>query len=549
MSVKAEDNITMKSDKPVYDIASNTDQYFWHTETGTDTGAHITEIPKEEFLEDPANGGGNLLSRSTGIAVRDGLTELARFASTGVQMGQDSDTHVVVTKRGLKMFEDDTAGGIPYVWLSDLRNDDGLFETEDFFTRSSGNGRTALNQTLSLNFAAVNNTEKIKVGNEVITRETFSFLSGYDSQTTPTRATVNYIRFNQVPEAGQTCVVSYRDEKDGLDKTATFTTDGTSSKYNYATIETQYYSQADIYHVTLDGNEVFGVTWYNNSSSIKLHGLYIPQGTSFSVEYSTNSVYTKAYTLGRRATGSATGAMSFVTGINNEASSSYAVATGHNTKATGLRSFAEGYSTEASGSQCHAEGSYTEASGSECHAEGYHSKASGAYSHAEGDHCEASGYASHAGGYHTIASGLYQTAIGEYNVEHPFVPGSGQDVVYFIVGCGDASTRKDALTVTENTLAIKGTLSQGSDRRLKEHIDYLNEDAIDFIRKLKPAHYIKDEKHHVGFYAQDVQEVDKWDCMTGEMNGYMTLGYTELIAPLVAYCQHLEERIRKLEEK
>ena len=71
-------------------IAGDTDQYFWHTETGTDTGAHITEIPRERFLADPDNGGGNLLARSNGIAVRDGLTELATFGANGVTLGIDS---------------------------------------------------------------------------------------------------------------------------------------------------------------------------------------------------------------------------------------------------------------------------------------------------------------------------------------------------------------------------------------------------------------------------------------------------------------------------
>ena len=52
-------------------IAGNTNQYFWHTQSGTDTGAHITEVPKVAFRADPTNGGGNLLARSNGIAVRD----------------------------------------------------------------------------------------------------------------------------------------------------------------------------------------------------------------------------------------------------------------------------------------------------------------------------------------------------------------------------------------------------------------------------------------------------------------------------------------------
>ena len=69
-------------------IARNNAQYFWFLEsdpnnTGVGTGAHITETPKEDFMDDPTNGGGNLLARSNGIAVRDGLTELATFDSEG----------------------------------------------------------------------------------------------------------------------------------------------------------------------------------------------------------------------------------------------------------------------------------------------------------------------------------------------------------------------------------------------------------------------------------------------------------------------------------
>jgi len=70
----------------VSQIAGNTNQYFWHTQSGEDTGAHITEIPKAEFLVDPENGGSNLLARSNGIAMRDGTDELAVFSSSGIYM-------------------------------------------------------------------------------------------------------------------------------------------------------------------------------------------------------------------------------------------------------------------------------------------------------------------------------------------------------------------------------------------------------------------------------------------------------------------------------
>lgn len=60
-------------------VAGNTSQHFWFTGTGADTGAHITEKTEEEFISDPSNGGGNLLARSNGIALRDGLDEIGAF--------------------------------------------------------------------------------------------------------------------------------------------------------------------------------------------------------------------------------------------------------------------------------------------------------------------------------------------------------------------------------------------------------------------------------------------------------------------------------------
>lgn len=76
-------------------IAGNTNQYFWVKKTGSDTGAHITEVPQEEFEADPSNGGGNLLARSNGIAIRDGQTELATFSSTEVEIGKNSKTSAI----------------------------------------------------------------------------------------------------------------------------------------------------------------------------------------------------------------------------------------------------------------------------------------------------------------------------------------------------------------------------------------------------------------------------------------------------------------------
>lgn len=203
----------------------------------------------------------------------------------------------------------------------------------------------------------------------------------------------------------------------------------------------------------------------------------------------------------------------------------------------GTYSYREGENCIASGNTSHAEGESSEARGSNSHAQNYRTLSSGKHSHA--------------GGAYTIAQGYAQTAIGVYNVASGQTGETHSDSDNaFIIGGGSSSARKNAMAVTfGGDTTIAGTLTQSSDRRLKDHRSYLDADAVEFIDKLKPAHYFKDGQSHVGFYAQDVKEADKWNCMTGEMNGFMTLGYTELIAPLVAYVQKLEKRIAELEER
>ena len=62
-------------------IAGNNDQYFWTSQTGTDTGAHITLVSQETFKANPR--GANLLARNNGVAIRDGLLEIAIFNQGG----------------------------------------------------------------------------------------------------------------------------------------------------------------------------------------------------------------------------------------------------------------------------------------------------------------------------------------------------------------------------------------------------------------------------------------------------------------------------------
>ena len=91
-------------------IAKTTRQHFWFWDTipsGADplvgTGAHISEVSEEDF-NDPTSplyhSGGNLLARSNGIAVRDGLVELATFGGSGIRVGKTSDTNIAINTTG-----------------------------------------------------------------------------------------------------------------------------------------------------------------------------------------------------------------------------------------------------------------------------------------------------------------------------------------------------------------------------------------------------------------------------------------------------------------
>lgn len=87
-------NTALSQAQEAKQIADDTEQHFWFTETGTDTGAHITEVTQEEW-SDPSDpnyqSGGNLLARSNGMAIRDGLDELATFNADSVQIGKTDD--------------------------------------------------------------------------------------------------------------------------------------------------------------------------------------------------------------------------------------------------------------------------------------------------------------------------------------------------------------------------------------------------------------------------------------------------------------------------
>lgn len=101
--------------KALENVGGNTDQYFWHTETGADTGSHITQVTKEDFLRNPSAGGGNTLIRSNGVAMRDGLTELAKFMASGIQIGEDNSARAILDQDEFAMY---TAADTPAFYIN-----------------------------------------------------------------------------------------------------------------------------------------------------------------------------------------------------------------------------------------------------------------------------------------------------------------------------------------------------------------------------------------------------------------------------------------------
>lgn len=452
-------------------IAADTNQYFWVAEEGTDTGTHITEVAQDNFTDPESeeyHSGGNLLARTNGIAIREGLSELATFDANGIEffgeggsiaefgidgarIGQTGGTRTEMRSNSLKLIANDTYG--EYVDFLDL-SVDGYYEDEMTIDKD---------------------------------RDTLGW---------------HWVILDYIP------------------------------------------TSADSIHVYYDDAEVSGFSIRTDVTPRRVLDLgnNLPaEGQVVKIKYSTTDKLTKAYTLGYRKRGKRLGGMSLAVGDNVEASGRYSVAIGNDCTAEATGSFAQGYSSKASGPRSVAL--------NDSYAKGTNSIAAGYASHANGENSVAAGNMSTANGRTSFALGTFCTTSYEdqFAVGH-FNDPSNQSYL-FMVGNGDGIANKNAMVVDwYGNTKIAGTLTQASDKRLKEHKSFLSDDAIKFIRKLRAACYTKDGEAHVGFYAQDVAEADPWNCMTGEMNGYMTLSYTELIAPLVAYCQHLEERVEKLEK-
>jgi hypothetical protein len=387
-------------------IAQDTNQYFWFVEEGgtvplgVGTGAHVTEIPQDEFIADPANGGGNLLARSNGIAVRNGITELASFGTDKAQIGKTEESHAEIGKRYFKLIDSSKK---EYVHFSDLRGDDGYYTNVETLVRNTQiAGRDGFQQILLMYpFTLLT----VSWGSNSYE---YPASQGYRLWHTSSGSDYSYsVRFLTPPANGSAIKVIYT--LGDAETTKTLTANGTDTDY---VIETGRNITVRLKHVYIDDVEVLGVYYTSSHTFVQFTGELIPNEETVTLTYTTNSELTKAFTLGERKQDSKVGAMSFTVGSGTEASGNYSKATGRGCVASGTASEASGRECNATANYSHAEGWETTASGTASHAESNGTQATGDYSHSEGGSTVASGWASHAEGWITNATGDYSHSEG-----------------------------------------------------------------------------------------------------------------------------------------
>lgn len=117
-------------------IMGPSSQYFWYESSGADAGAHITEVPQDEWTDssDPNyHSGGNMLAQSTKIAIRDGMTELAAFGASGATIGVTDGTQSYLMLDYHSM-QSVSREGTKYFYVSDLRDANGEATIEKEWT-------------------------------------------------------------------------------------------------------------------------------------------------------------------------------------------------------------------------------------------------------------------------------------------------------------------------------------------------------------------------------------------------------------------------------
>lgn len=405
-----------------YKIAGDTNQYFWFTGSGSDTGAHITETPQAQFLADPQNGGGNLLARSNGVAIRNGLEELAIFSAEQLRIGRLGAQRAMVNSGSLELY--DAQGNRYFVVSADgMTFGDNSVASKtyvdtaeaDAVSTASADATNKANQAQAnaINTASADATAKANQAQANAEKVATNFITT-DSTGIKVHNTNDSSNYTHIGSSGM-------DVYQGGDLSASF--GSTRAQVG----------KASAGHAILTTS---GMTIYGSDGNVELANIGYGSGSTTSGGLA-DAPY---FTFGERASSSGVGNNSFAEGFEVTAS--------------GANSHAEGAKTVASTQSSHAEGLLSVANGAIAHAEGQQTTAHGYASHAEGYYTTANGGYSHAGGNGTIADGSAQTAIGKWNVS--------DSSSVFIVGNGTIASRLNALMVdSNNDLRVKGNVRIG----------------------------------------------------------------------------------------
>lgn len=118
---------------------------------------------------------------------------------------------------------------------------------------------------------------------------------------------------------------------------------------------------------------------------------------------------------------------------------------------------------------------------------------------------------------------------------------------------------RNAVNVYANRFTSDVELNVTSDRNAKDDIRYdVAEKYISLFDRLNPVSFLykgKEAKRHLGFIAQDVEDVlneigmplDDFAALSVDDEGRYGLSYGEFVAVLTAKIQQLEQRLKALE--
>lgn len=207
--------------------ASDAVQYFW---TDND-GVHVTQVPQDDYVQDPTSAGINILINSTnGMQVLDGLTVLA-FYSTSELIGDPDGAHVEITSEGVS-----------------ITSPDG-----NAFTVQQGSGSQQIEATQVINESTVASSFSFTasgladaINGTTITMSCSAYVSGTTNNPTFTKGTASTVTLTY----GR---ISYNG-------TTGFTFSVATPTRRFSCYNVKYFANKIVPQITMQGNVTFGDT-------------------------------------------------------------------------------------------------------------------------------------------------------------------------------------------------------------------------------------------------------------------------------------------------